>query len=73
MELPQVKHRNMIVDMEYRGIKYKDKGIPVKMSETPGSVRTMPPTQGQHTEEVLSSLGYTADEIADLRSEGVIK
>ena len=73
MELPQVKHRNMIVDMEYRGIKYKDKGIAVKMSGTPGSIRKMPPTQGENTEEVLSELGYSAEDMENLRAEGVIK
>ena len=72
MQNPQVLHREMVVDLEYRGTKYKDKGIPVKMSKTPGSIRLMPPTQGQHTDEILGSLGYTADQLAKLREGGVI-
>lgn len=72
MENPQVKHREMVVDLEYRGVKYKDKGIPVKMSRTPGSIRMMPPTQGQHTDEVLKSLGYTDEQLSKLRADGAI-
>lgn len=72
MENPQVKAREMVVDLEYRGVKYKDKGIPVKMSKTPGTIRMMPPTQGQHTDEVLKSIGYTDEQLAKLRADGAI-
>lgn len=45
MQDEQVLFREMVVDMEYEGMgKYKDKGIPVKMSRTPGRIRSMPPT-----------------------------
>lgn len=47
-------------------------GFPVKLSETPGQAVTPAPTFGQHTEEVLEGLGYTADQIKGLHSEGVI-
>ena len=72
MEDPQIQHREMVVDLEYRGYKFKDKGIPVKMSKTPGSIRMMPPTQGQHTDEVLKSIGYTDEQLAALRESGAI-
>lgn len=72
MENPQTKVREMVVELEYRGVKYKDKGIPVKMSKTPGSIRMMPPTQGQHTDEVLKSLGYTDELLAAMRNDGAI-
>ncbi len=72
MENKQVLHREMIIDLEYRGIKYKDKGMPVKMSKTPGTVRYMPPTQGQHTDEVLKSIGYSDEKIEQMRKDGVI-
>lgn len=72
MEDPQIKHREMVVDLEYRGHKFKDKGIPVKMSKTPGSVRMMPPTLGQHTDEILKSIGYTDEQLTRLRNSGAI-
>ena len=48
-------------------------GIPVGLSETPGSVREPAPELGQHTEIVLNGLlGYDWEEIAGLRERGVI-
>ena len=41
-------------------------GIPVKMSLTPGEIRTPAPTLGQHTADVLSRFGFSAEEIAVL-------
>lgn len=72
MEDPQVNHREMIQDFEYRGTKYKDKGIPVKMSKTPGEIKSNPPEKGQHTNEVLESLGYEKDVIEEFREKGYI-
>jgi len=46
---------------------------PVKYSFSEPSIRTPPPTLGQHTDEVLTQvLGYSSDEIQNLRAEGVI-
>ena len=48
-------------------------GVVVKMSDTPGSVRTSGPELGQHTDEVLRSLlGLSADDLARLRADQVI-
>ena len=48
-------------------------GIPVKMSDTPGSVRLPPPALGEHTAQVLTAdLGVPASEIPALRAAGVI-
>ena len=47
-------------------------GIPVKLSDTPGAVRTPPPRLGQHTDAVLQELGLNAAAIADLRRQKVI-
>jgi crotonobetainyl-CoA:carnitine CoA-transferase CaiB-like acyl-CoA transferase len=48
-------------------------GTPFKLSATPASVRTAPPTLGQHTEAVLAhDLGLDAGQIAKLRAAGAI-
>lgn len=47
-------------------------GVVPKFHDNPGSVRTAGPLLGQHTDEVLASVGLTADEIDGLRSQGVI-
>lgn len=42
--------------------------VPFTMSETPGSIRQLPPRLGEHSEEVLHEFGYTAGEIHTLRA-----
>jgi crotonobetainyl-CoA:carnitine CoA-transferase CaiB-like acyl-CoA transferase len=44
----------------------------VRMSATPGSVRRRAPTLGEHTDEVLAELGFSAEEIAGFHREGVV-
>ena len=46
--------------------------IPIELSETPGSYRRPAPLLGEHTAEILASLGYSTAEIAALRAEKVI-
>ena len=71
---PQLATRDMIVEMEHAAAGLvKLLGVPVKLSHTPGAVRTPPPTLGQHTDTVLSGdLGLDRDAIAALRQEKVI-
>ena len=47
-------------------------GVPIKLSDTPGTVRTAPPTLGQHTNEILGELGLNSKAIAELRQKGVV-
>src|SRR6266550_5062672 len=69
---PQLNHRRMIVDVEHPKFgKVKQFGIAIKLSDTPGSVRSAAPTSGEQTEDVLKSLGLTAESIADLRKRSV--
>jgi crotonobetainyl-CoA:carnitine CoA-transferase CaiB-like acyl-CoA transferase len=45
---------------------------PIELSETPGTYRRPAPLVGEHTDQILASLGYREAEIAALREEGVI-
>jgi crotonobetainyl-CoA:carnitine CoA-transferase CaiB-like acyl-CoA transferase len=44
----------------------------VDLSETPGRFRHRAPTLGEHTDEILAELGYSAREVAELRTKGVV-
>src|SRR5689334_5627393 len=62
---PQINHRQMIVDVEHptHG-RVRQFGIAIKLSDTPGTIRTAAPLSGEHTEAILKDLGLKPDEIA---------
>jgi alpha-methylacyl-CoA racemase len=47
-------------------------GMPVKLSRTPGRVRSGGPALGEHTEQVLQEAGFSAAEIAELVDAGAV-
>jgi formyl-CoA transferase len=47
-------------------------GVTVFLEGTPGRVRGPQPGAGEHTDEVLTSLGYQKADLARLRADGVI-
>ena len=69
---PQVAARRMVEAVEHAVLgPMKVLGTPIKLSDTPASIRTAPPTLGQHTDTVLGELGLSAAEIGKLRQRGV--
>jgi crotonobetainyl-CoA:carnitine CoA-transferase CaiB-like acyl-CoA transferase len=70
---PHVAVREMVVEREHPlAGPIKLIGVPTKLSLTPGAVTLPPPTLGQHTEEILTALGYSKDEIAKMQEQGII-
>jgi len=69
----QILYRRMVEEIKHpKAGKIKVLGIPAKLSETPGKIRKPAPTFGQHTKEILKSLGYSKREIEKLKKKGVI-
>ncbi|MFX1449191.1 MAG: CaiB/BaiF CoA transferase family protein [Promethearchaeota archaeon] len=70
---PQVKYREMIIKIPIGDGKItKQIGFPIKMSDTPATVKFVAPPMGQHTKEILEELGYSEEEIQDLKQKKVI-
>ncbi len=72
---PQAIARTMVETLDHPTIgEIKNLGLPVKLSATPGRVRTAPPLLGEHTHRVLQAdLGMTDEEIEALRKSGVVR
>jgi crotonobetainyl-CoA:carnitine CoA-transferase CaiB-like acyl-CoA transferase len=71
---PQVLHREMIQSIAHPGLEAGEvrlPGFPVKLSETPATLRRHPPMLGEHTDEVLYELGFTPADVDALVAKGV--
>ena len=68
---PQVKHRRMLIEVDAGGEgKVKQGGIAIKLSETPGRVRNIGAVHpGENTSQILAELGYSQEEIQNLKRE----
>lgn len=73
---PQLAHRKFWHEFHDKG----DTGLPpfavptspYRLSASPANIHRMPPRLGQHTDEILSEHGYSANDIAHLRANGTI-
>jgi alpha-methylacyl-CoA racemase len=68
-----VAAREMVVELDQPGaqVPVRQLGLPVKLTRTPGDHARLPgPALGEHTEQVLLAAGYSAQEVAELLSEG---
>jgi alpha-methylacyl-CoA racemase len=73
LESELVRAREMVIEFEQPGAgKVKGLGMPVKLSRTPGQVRSGGPALGEHTEQVLRESGFSEDEIARLLADGAV-
>jgi crotonobetainyl-CoA:carnitine CoA-transferase CaiB-like acyl-CoA transferase len=70
---PHNQARQMVVEVDHPRLgPVRQVGIGPKFSETPGRVRSTAPRAGQHTDEVLASLGYAPEQIDGLRASGAV-
>ena len=72
---PQVKYRRMITELVDPHLgRIQQVGIPIKLSDTPGSIRSLAPVLGQDTKTILEGeLGFSIEDIRNLRQNGVIQ
>ena len=70
---PQIRHRQMVFELEHpvEGT-IKQRAFPARFSDTELKRDMPPPLYGQHTDEILTGLGYTRDDIKKLREEKVV-
>jgi crotonobetainyl-CoA:carnitine CoA-transferase CaiB-like acyl-CoA transferase len=70
---PQALARQMVLEIAHPKFgKVKQVGISIKLSDTPGSIRSLAVPLAHDTEEVMAGLGYSKAEIQKLRGEGAI-
>ena len=69
---PLFREREMVIDAQQKkGEKTTTLGIPIKLSETPGTIRTPPVGFGESTVSILQELGYSEDQIKMFADAGV--
>ena len=72
-EEPQVQHLGMLKTVVSGRLgEQKIVGQPVTMSRTPSTIARATPLRGEHTEEILREIGYTAEDLERMRSAEVL-
>jgi crotonobetainyl-CoA:carnitine CoA-transferase CaiB-like acyl-CoA transferase len=71
---PHVRAVKFFEELPYPGMPHPAPvtKAPVYLSQDPGTIRHRAPVLGEHTDTILSELGYSATRIAELRSRGVV-
>ncbi|MGE7981895.1 CaiB/BaiF CoA transferase family protein [Solibacillus sp. NPDC093137] len=73
---PQIQHREMIQTLkmgENDEIVVPVPGVPIKIQENPSTKFTPPPKLGEHSEEILTELGFSEKEIRDYQTNNIVK
>nr|AIQ77686.1 L-carnitine dehydratase [Nocardioides sp. JS1661] len=71
---PQIQAMDLVIPVVHDQLgDLRVPGIPIKLNQTPGSIRRPPSSVGEHTAEVLAGLGYSAPDIARLTAAAVVR
>ena len=70
--MPQTQARSMVVELAKKDTTMRVLGSPVKLSGTPVQYLSAPPDLGQDTVSVLTSLGYTQEQIEQLQQQHIV-
>ncbi len=71
---PHIQAMNFMKPVDFPGLPKPAPimDIPIRLSETPGGIRHRAPLLGEHTDTILTDLGYSQGAIEKLRNDGVI-
>ncbi len=74
LEDAHIRAAGLLVDTQYPGLPRPAPlaPTPVDLSETPGTFRHRAPQLGEHTDAILAELGYSADDIKQLRADKIV-
>ena len=74
LEDPHIAEKGLFEPVDYPGLNNPAPLMktPVELSKTPGEIRKRPPTLGEHTDEIMRELGFSQDQISDLREKRVV-
>lgn len=71
---PQIAHNGTFVEYDHPSEgRIKTPGFPIRFSRTPSEIRYGAPRVGEHSDDILTSVGYSAEQIAQMAAAGVIK
>ena len=71
---PHIQAMKYMTPLDFPGLPHPAPVMetPIKLSDTPGGIRHRAPLLGEHTDAILSDLGYSKTAIDELRAQGVI-
>jgi crotonobetainyl-CoA:carnitine CoA-transferase CaiB-like acyl-CoA transferase len=72
LEDPQIRHQKMVLEVEQPTGTMRILGFPVKLSDTPAALQRPAPQLGEHTAEILATIGYSENEIQEIKKRGAI-
>jgi crotonobetainyl-CoA:carnitine CoA-transferase CaiB-like acyl-CoA transferase len=74
LEDTHVRANGLLRPADYPGVSAETMIVstPVRLSRTPGTITRGAPTLGEHTDEILQGLGFSLQEISDMRRNGTV-